>query len=87
MKRIVDVPEEDYMYCLREEEEELATELESAIANSVALNGLTNGEVLMKMFPDATITQKNKYVVFLEIDRYGEPKLFDATWWNAKWGE
>ena len=87
MKRIVDVPEEDYMYCLREEEEELATELESAIANSVALNGLTNGEVIQKMFLDLKpkVGAKN-LEVYLDSDTECVG-VYDFDWWNRKWGE
>ena len=86
MKRIVDVSEEDYMYCLREEEEELATELESAIANSVALNGLTNGEMIKKMFPhyDIEIDEHKGYVRVFYEDFY---TTYPLAWWNRKWGE
>lgn len=53
------------------------------------LDGLTNGEVIQKIFPDAKVSN---------IDTFGNPHLyilvgldrvteFTADWWNRKWGE
>lgn len=50
----------------------------------IVLDGLTNGEVIQKMFPDAKITEET-YVVFMNIEECNHP--FDKAWWNAKWGE
>lgn len=51
---------------------------------ATCLDGLTNGEVIMKMFPDAKITEET-YVVFVNIEECNHP--FDKAWWNQKWGE
>lgn len=74
---------EDYYYCKEEAEESVPTFIEEAIADSVVLDELTNGEVLMKMFPGAKITEET-YVVFMDIEECNHP--FDKAWWNSKWG-
>lgn len=51
---------------------------------ATCLDGLTNGEVIQKMFPNAKITEET-YVVFANIEECNHP--FDKAWWNRKWGE
>lgn len=53
-----------------------------ALESGIVLDGLTNGEVIMEMFPDAKITQES-YVVFAHIEECNHP--FDKAWWNRKW--
>ena len=56
-----------------------------AVKNGAPLSGLTNGEVLMKMFPYAEIEIHGDtvYVVLRQYHR----QCFDLDWWNTKWGE
>ena len=51
---------------------------------ATCLDGLTNGEVIQKMFPEAKITEES-YVVYAHIEECDHP--FDKAWWNRKWGE
>lgn len=68
---------------------------------ATCLDGLTNGEVIMKMFPEAKINFVEEwdsydngdichpYVeTFVNVDfGYGEVLGFSLEWWNRKWGE
>lgn len=55
-----------------------------ALSNGIALDGLTNGEVIQKMFPDA------KFCCAERLQTAGLPRRdadFDLDFWNRKWGE
>lgn len=67
----------------------------------IVLDGLTNGEVIQKMFPDVTISFEEEwdsydngdichpYVErFVNVDfGYEQIITFNLEWWNRKWGE
>lgn len=50
---------------------------------ATCLDGLTNGEVIRKMFPNAKVTIDGT-TVCLKFEYYHEI-WFDLDWWNAKW--
>lgn len=68
---------------------------------ATCLDGLTNGEVIQRMFPDATISFEEEwdsydngdichpYVErFVNVDfGYEQIITFNLEWWNRKWGE
>lgn len=93
MKMLTDIDKSDYLYCLEEDNNEVSTALEAAIANGVQLEGLTNGEVIMKLFPNGKTTVlydiNNNQVVIVDM---GTTKMLgeiviSKEWWDAKWGE
>ena len=75
-KVLIDIPEEDYKRC---------TIMASDIRNGIVLDGLTNGEIIQKMFPNAKVTIDGT-TVCLKFEYYHEI-WFDLDWWNGKWGE
>ena len=60
-----------------------------AIQNGTSLDGLTNGEVLMKMFPNAKVEGTFKLTETRIMIRLKDEDThdFDLEWWNRKWGE
>lgn len=56
------------------------------IKNGIVLDGLTNGEVLMQMFPQMKVTYTSNHVGLVDTDLDGFTD-FRLDWWNAKWGE
>lgn len=52
---------------------------------ATCLDGLTNGEVMQKMFPKAKVTIDGT-TVCLKFEYYHEI-WFDLDWWNGKWSE
>lgn len=81
MELLIDIPDKAYKR-ISEKSEVLYSEM--IILNGTPLADLTNGEVMMKMFPKAKITEET-YVVFMNIEECNHP--FDKAWWNRKWGE
>ncbi len=84
--------------------EEMIKVMESGEAPSflhcaTCLDGLTNGEVIQKMFPDAKIlyidewedynnTHSLNKKAWVKVDfGYGEVLGFSLEWWNRKWGK
>lgn len=56
----------------------------------IALDGLANGEVMQKMFPQMEIISANAYSVYVEMkecNQFNNIVSFDVDWWNRKWGE
>lgn len=93
MKMLTDIDKSDYLYCLEEDNNEVSTSLEAAIANGVQLEDLTNGEVIMKLFPNGKTTVlydiNNNQVVIVDMGTttmLGEI-VISKEWWDAKWGE
>lgn len=56
------------------------------IENGIVLDGLTNGEVLMKMFPQMKVTHTSNHVGLIDTD-LDEFTDFRLEWWKRKWGE
>lgn len=56
------------------------------VRNGIVLDGLTNGEVIKKMFPhyDIEIDEHKGYVRVFYEDFY---TTYPLAWWNRKWGE
>ena len=78
---LINVPDEVYSYVQKEwEESELDSPLVhvmNGIKNGTPLSSLTKGEVFMKMFPEATVTELvSESAVFV---------CFSLDWWNRKW--
>lgn len=77
-KVLIDVPE-TFKYF-----KQCRSAMAKAIDSGIVFDGLTNGEIIQKMFPYAKITEES-YVVFVNIEECNHP--FDKAWWNRKWGE
>ena len=95
MKMLTDIDKSDYLYCLEEDNNELSTALEAAIANGIQLEGLTNGEIIMKLFPNGNVRKDIYYnldgLPMVVVDcgtttLLGEITVF-KDFWDAKWGE
>ncbi len=95
MKMLTDIDKSDYLYCVEEDSNEMSTPLEAAIANGVQLEGLTNGEVIMKLFPNGKVREDIYYnldgLPMMVVDcgttkLVGEIVVF-KDFWDAKWGE
>ena len=57
---------------------------------ATCLDGLANGEVMQKMFPQMEIISANAYSVYVEMkecNQFNNIVSFDVDWWNRKWGE
>ena len=68
---------------------------------ATCLDGLTNGEIIQKIFPDAKISFEeewdsyddgdfcNSYVErFVNVEfEHAQTLTFSLDWWNRKWGE
>lgn len=77
MKVLIDIPEEDYKRC---------TVMASDIRNGIVLDGLTNGEVMIKTYNvDADDVKIGVYYVNVFLDE--KIVTFNLDWWNRKWGE
>lgn len=89
MTLITQVRTEDYCYCKEEYEESVPTFIEEAIAEGVVLNHLTNGEVIMKMFPNNRVDIVMGKVYFFthddEDEDFDEFAVFNFDWWNSRW--
>ena len=77
---------EDYYYCKEEAEESVPTFIEEAIADSIVLGELTNGEVIQKMFPQMTVVEELTYAIVVKFYKDGFCLQFDLAWWNRTWG-
>ena len=95
MKLLIDAPEKLYTYIQKEWVE---TDFDSPLAhamngifNGTPLDGLTNGEVMMKMFPNNRVDIVLGKVYFYthddEDEDFDKYVIFDLDWWNRKWGE
>lgn len=90
MKLLVEIPEKAYNR-ISEKTEVLYSEM--IIANGTPLDGLTNGEVFMKMYgisqDDITYVDALVPYALIKSDKLWsvEPMVIPLTWWNAKWGE
>lgn len=53
---------------------------------ATCLDGLTNGEVMRKLFPKLEYIGENTHAIYLS---YAEDEIiaFEFEWWNRKWGE
>ena len=55
---------------------------------ATCLDGLTNGEVIRKLFPKVEYIGENTHAIYLS---YGgdecEIIALELEWWNRKWGE
>ena len=84
MKLLIDVPDKEYNRIKSKSEVNYS---EMWIAEGTPLTDLTNGEVLMKMFPKARCnTDDWKNLVWFGITE-NNSVLINKSWWNAKWGE
>lgn len=65
---------------------------------ATCLDGLTNGEVIQKMFPELKVRYIDEWDdgnskllyrrAFVNVDfGHGEMLGFSLEWWNRKWGE
>lgn len=61
-------------------------EVPSFLHCATCLDGLTNGEVMMKMFPKLRVTIMKDCVQVMG-ENYEFNITFSLDWWNAKWGE
>lgn len=90
-KLLIEIGNNEYYRCVEEAEESVPTDLEEAVANGIVLDGLTNGEVIQKMFPKAEIVKKTKYdYVYWYVTighECGSSWEINDDWWNRKWGE
>lgn len=94
MKLIVDTSEELYNNARDYETplpSNLAYEMRTPIANGTPLTDLTNGEVIMKMFPNNRVDIVMGRVYFFthddEDEDFDEYVIFNLDWWNARYGE
>jgi len=81
MKLIVDVSKELYNNARDYETplpSNLAYAMRTPIANGTPLTDLTNGEVVMKLFPNEFVCKEYNNV-FCGLN------TFCKDWWNAKW--
>ena len=64
-----------------------------AVKDGIVLDGLTNGEVIQKMFPEALVTRHyigcdSIATISLHFKSItGYEMAFSESWWNRKWGE
>ena len=103
MKILIDIPEQ-YLKLIHSDSPINLVSMSgflNFVRNGIVLDELTNGEVIQKMFPDATISFEEEwdsydngdichpYVeTFVNVDfGYGEVLGFSLEWWNRKWGE
>ena len=83
MKVLIDMPEKEYNRIKGKTEVNYS---EMWIAEGTPLDDLTNGEVMMKMFPNHTIFLTGNFVLI--VDKNDKTVgSFDLDWWNRKWGE
>lgn len=89
-KVLIDISEEDF------ERMRVRTNKSSSdfiILNGIALDGLTNGEMFQKVFPNAEVDETNRGFVVLKLKatHNGEPYTDSTAIWNSiwygKWGE
>lgn len=94
MKKLICEVDEDYLNELCEAFKKYpmggipthrAWALLEGLKNGIVLDGLTNGEVIRKMFSNAKVAIDGT-TVCLKFEYYHEI-WFDLDWWNAKWGE
>lgn len=96
MKVLIDIPDKEYNRIKGKTEVNYS---EMWIAEGTPLDGLTNGEVMQKMFPylkptyiDEWKDYNNTHSLFakawVNVD-FGDGKTlgFELLWWNRKWGE
>ena len=98
MKLLIDIPQDvriAFTYGTFDKND--AYKMSEALINSIRLDNLTNGEVLMKMFPYAKVTHTEDWTpnnskelfkrefVMVDFGEYGVG--FNSLWWNSKWGE
>ena len=57
---------------------------EIVIRNGTPLSGLTNGEVIQKMFPEAEV-KINGFIVDVIFEMF--EFHVEESWWDRKWGE
>lgn len=53
-------------------------------------DGLTNGEIFQKMFPQMEVLSTNEYSIYIEMkecNEFNNIVSFDVDWWNRKRGE
>lgn len=95
MKLLIELPEHNLNVIKRfiggEGVEELLPRIIEDLIRSaylgIALDNLTNGEVMQKMFPNTRCkTDDWKNLVWFRITKYNAV-LIDKKWWNRKWGE
>lgn len=85
-KVLIDIPDEDYKWLkgLKAKGRRLATK-EEAVANGIVLDGLTNGEVIQKIFKISDAHEGMSTMFAYTKD----DKLLttDIDLWDKKWGE
>lgn len=61
----------------------------NALKHGIVLDGLTNGEVMQKMFPQIEVRDSEVSDLHICVSfNPNEPwEWFDKDWWNRKWGE
>ena len=80
MKVLIDVPE-NFKYF-----KQCRHAMASAIDKGIVLDGLTNGEVIQKMFPCYNVeVYPNVGYVLVFCEDFSITYPFD--WWNRRWGE
>ena len=55
----------------------------------IALDGLTNGEIMQKMFPNMEVEADELFIEvrYLDSNNSNDIMQFYPDWWNSKWGE
>lgn len=92
-KVLIDIDESDYRESKSAVEIGFCTDLQEAVVNGIVLDGLTNGEVIQKMFPEALVTRHyigcdSIATISLHFKSItGYEMAFSESWWNRKWGE
>ena len=85
-KLLIDIPETIYKEVINTPDWIIPKYLDAEIKDATPLDGLTNGEVFMKMFPyiEVRIMKDINSVMLIFKDCHS---WFDLDWWNRKWGE
>lgn len=103
MKTLIDIPEQ-YLKLIHSDSPinwVCMSGVLKFIRNGIILDGLTNGEVIQKMFPDAEVSFVEEWDSydngdichpylerFVNVEFEHEQTLtFSLDWWNRKWGE
>lgn len=80
MRVVIDIPEEEYIRIC----DEPCTELALAVRNGTVLpDNPTNGDMIMAVFPNASITEIGGGSTIVVANDY----KFNSTWWNTPYRE
>lgn len=87
-KVLIDIDESDYRESKSAVEIGFCTDLQEAVVNGIILDGLTNGEVFLKLNETAQVygIDRERDIIDVCFDNENIVPI-SYSWWNRKWGE